>query len=74
LIPEGCRVISNTFAPESDVLAPGATAADPLIRDVDKVLASGPEANYGGGAAMSGDKMTRSWHGVALLVRKIKRL
>ncbi|MGZ4869364.1 MAG: hypothetical protein ACXV2F_03265 [Halobacteriota archaeon] len=44
MIPEGCRVIINTFAPESDVLAPCVTAADPLIRDVDEVLASGPGA------------------------------
>ena len=44
LIIESCRVIINTFAPKSDVLAPGVTAADPLIHDVDEVLASGPGA------------------------------
>jgi predicted RNA-binding protein len=49
-------------------------AADPLIRDVDEVLASGPGAITTGRTAMSGDEMTRSGHGVAVLVRKVKRL
>jgi len=56
LIPEGCRVIINTFAPEGDVLAPSVTAADPLIRDVDEVLASGPGAMTTGRAACPGTR------------------
>ncbi|MGA3198240.1 MAG: hypothetical protein ABSD89_02425 [Halobacteriota archaeon] len=41
-------MLIDTFAPESDVLARGVTAADSLICDVDEVLASGPGANCGG--------------------------
>jgi len=50
------------------------TPADPLMRDADEVVVSGPGAMTTGRAAMSGDEMTRFGHGVAVLVRKVKRL
>ncbi|MFZ0925847.1 MAG: hypothetical protein WCE82_03055 [Halobacteriota archaeon] len=40
-------MLIDTFAPESDVLARGVTAADSLICDVDEVLASGPGTTVG---------------------------
>jgi predicted RNA-binding protein len=67
-------VIIDAFAPEGDVLAPSVTAADSLIRDADEVLVSGPGAMTTRRAAMPGGEMMRSAHGVAVLVRKVKRL
>lgn len=74
LIPEGYRVTIDDFIPEGDILAPGVTGADPSIRDGDEVLVIGPRAIATGRAAMSGDEMVRSARGVAVRVRKVKRI
>jgi len=74
LITEGYRVTIDDFVPEGDVLAPGVTGADPEIRDGDEVLVTGPRAVATGRASMSGDEMVRSGHGVAVRVRKVKRV
>ncbi|HPD74729.1 MAG TPA: archaeosine synthase subunit alpha [Methanoregulaceae archaeon] len=74
LIPEGYRITIDDFIPEGDILAPGVTGADTSIRDGDEVLVTGPRAIATGRAAMSGDEMVRSGHGVAVRVRKVKRI
>ncbi|WAC06081.1 MAG: archaeosine synthase subunit alpha [Methanoregula sp.] len=74
LIPSGCRVIIDDFIPEGDVLVPGVVSADPAIREGDEVLVTGPRAWATGKAAMSGDEMRRSHRGVAVRVRKVKKL
>lgn len=74
LIPDGYRVTINDFIPEGDVLVPGVEDADPQIREGDEVLVTGPRASATGKAAMSGDEMCRSKRGVAVRVRKIKRI
>ena len=74
LIPEGYRVAIDDFVPEGDVLVPGVTAADSAIRDGDEVLVVGGRALATGRAALSGGEMLRSRRGVAVRVRKIKRL
>ena len=74
LIPEGYRVAIDDFVPEGDILAPGVAAADPAIREGDEVLVAGPRAVATGRAAMPGDEMVRSQHGVAVRVRKVKRV
>jgi archaeosine synthase len=74
LIPDGYRVAIDSFVPEGDILAPGVTGADPEIREGDEVLVTGPLAIATGRAAMSGSEMLRSGHGVAVRVRKVKRV
>jgi archaeosine synthase len=74
LIPEGYRVHIDNFIPQGDVLTPGVTRADPQIRDGDEVLVVGVRALATGRAAMPADEMLRSKRGVAVRVRKIKRL
>ncbi len=74
LIPEGYRVTIDAFVPTGDVLAPGVVGADPLIREGDEVLVTGPCAIATGRAAMPGDEMIRSGRGVAVRVRKVKTL
>jgi archaeosine synthase len=74
LIPEGYRVFIDDFIPEGDVLIPGVVSADPDIRDGDEVLVTGACARATGRAALSGDEMLRSGRGVAVRVRKIKRV
>jgi archaeosine synthase alpha-subunit len=74
LIPEGYRVTIDDFIPEGDVLAPGVAGADPGIREGDEVLVVGPRALATGRAAVSADEMQKSRRGVAVRVRKIKRL
>lgn len=74
LIPEGYRVTIDNFAPEGDVLIPGVTGADPAIRDGDEVLITGKRALATGRAALPAGEMLRSRRGVAVRVRKIKRL
>jgi archaeosine synthase alpha-subunit len=74
LIPEGYRVHIDDFIPEGDILAPGVVSADPLIRDGDEVLVVGARALGTGRAAMPADEMLRSRRGVAVRVRKVKKL
>jgi len=74
LIPTGYRVYIDDFIPEGDVLAPGVTRADPEIREGDEVLVIGARALATGRAAMPAWEMEESKRGVAVRVRKIKRL
>ena len=74
LIREGYRVHIDDFIPEGDVLVPGVVSADPGIREGDEVLVIGARAQATGRAALPGDEMLRSGRGVAVRVRKIKKL
>jgi archaeosine synthase len=74
VLPEGYRVHIDDFIPEGDILAPGVVSADPAIRDGDEVLVVGARALGTGRAALPADEMLRSHRGVAVRVRKIKRL
>jgi archaeosine synthase len=74
VIPEGYRVYIDDFIPEGDILAPGVVSADPAIRDGDEVLVMGARAVGTGRAALPADEMQRSRRGVAVHVRKIKRV
>jgi len=74
MIPEGYRVRIDDFTPEGDILVPGVSDADDGIRDGDEVLVIGPRATGTGKAAMPSEEMVRSARGVAVRVRKIKRL
>jgi archaeosine synthase alpha-subunit len=74
MIPEGLRVFIDDFVPEGDVLIPGVTRADPGIRDGDEVLVVGARVLATGKAALPSEDMARSRRGVAVRVRKIKRL
>jgi len=74
IIPAGYRVQIDDFIPEGDILAPGVVSADPAIRDGDEVLVVGARATGTGRAAIPADEMQRSRRGVAVHVRKIKRL
>ena len=74
MIPEGYRVTIDEFVPTGDVLAPGVVDADPRIREGDEVMVAGSCAIATGKAAMSAGEMLRSGRGVAVKVRKVKRL
>ena len=74
LIPEGYRVHIDDFIPEGDVLVPGVVEADPGIREGDEVLVVGERALATGRAALPADEIPRSRRGVAVRVRKIKRI
>jgi archaeosine synthase len=74
MIAEGYRVTIDDFVPEGDVLVPGVTGADPAIRDGDEVLVVGKRAIATGRAALPAGEMLRSRRGVAVRVRKIKKL
>jgi archaeosine synthase len=74
LIPAGYRVHIDDFIPEGDILAPGVVNADPEIREGDEVLVIGARAMAVGRAAMPAWEMQKSRRGVAVRVRKIKRL
>lgn len=74
LIPAGYRVHIDDFVPEGDILAPGVVNADPEIREGDEVLVIGARAMAVGRAAMHAWEMQKSRRGVAVRVRKIKRL
>jgi archaeosine synthase len=74
LLPECYRVTIDDFVPEGDVLVPGVAGADPAIRDGDEVLVVGARAIATGRAALSAGEMLRSHRGVAVRVRKIKKL
>jgi archaeosine synthase len=74
LIPEVYRVYIDDFVPEGDVLVPGVVKADPGIRDGDEVLVVGARAHATGRAALPAEEILRSRRGVAVRVRKIKRI
>lgn len=74
LIETGYRVYIDDFVPQGDILAPGVVEADPAIREGDEVLIIGEKAMATGRAAMSADEMIRSHRGVAVRVRKVKKL
>jgi archaeosine synthase len=60
--------------PEGDVLVPGIVDADPAIREGDEVLVVGSQAMATGKAAMTAAEMKNSKRGVAVRVRKVKKL
>ena len=74
LVPEGYRVTISDFVPEGDVLVPGIVDADPAIREGDEVLVVGAKALATGRAAMTAAEMKASKRGVAVRVRKVKKL
>lgn len=74
LIGIGYRVTIDDFIPEGDILSPGILGADPAIREGDEVLVTGSRAIATGRAAMSAGEMVRSERGVAVRVRKVKRV
>jgi len=74
MIPEGYRVRIDAFVPQGDVLAPGVVDCDPQIREGDEVLVEGPLALATGRAMVGADEMLRSERGVAVRVRKTKKL
>jgi archaeosine synthase len=74
LLPKGYRVYIDDFIPEGDVLVPGVVNADPEIRDGDEVFVVGARAQATGRAALPSDEVLHSRRGVAVHVRKIKRL
>ncbi|MDD1724612.1 MAG: DUF5591 domain-containing protein, partial [Methanospirillum sp.] len=74
LIETGYRVYIDNFVPQGDILAPGVVDADPAIRPGDEVLVIGDQAMATGRAAMGADEMIRSSRGVAVRVRKVKKL
>jgi archaeosine synthase len=74
LVPEGYRVTISDFLPEGDVLVPGIVEADSAIREGDEVLVVGSKALATGRAAMTGAEMKGSKRGVAVRVRKVKKL
>ncbi|MGB7788472.1 archaeosine synthase subunit alpha [Methanoregula sp.] len=74
MIPEGYRVWIDDFIPEGDVLVPGVTRTDPGIRDGDEVLVVGARALGTGRAALPSEEIPRSKRGIAVRVRKIKKL
>jgi archaeosine synthase len=73
-ISSGYRVTIDDFTMEGDVLIPGVTNADPAIRDGDEVLVTGKRALATGRAALPAGEMLNSHRGVAVRVRKIKKL
>ncbi len=74
MIETGYRVYIDDFVPQGDILAPGVVEADPVIREGDEILVIGEKAMATGRAAMSADEMIRSHRGVAVRVRKVKKL
>ena len=74
MIPECYRVHIDDFIPEGDILTPGVVSADPAIRDGDEVLVVGARALGTGRAALPADEMQRSHRGVAVRVRKVKKI
>ncbi|MDD1680797.1 MAG: archaeosine synthase subunit alpha [Methanoregula sp.] len=73
-IPEVYRVRIDDFVPQGDILAPGVIATDPAIREGDEVLVMGPSVVATGRAAMPASGMEASARGVAVRVRKIKKV
>lgn len=64
----------DDFVPQGDILAPGVVACDPEIRPGDEVFVRGARATATGKAAMGADEMIRSSRGVAVKVRKVKKI
>jgi archaeosine synthase len=73
-IPKGYRVMIDDFIPQGDILAPGILDIDPRIREGDEVLVVGPNALATGRAMMGADESMASSRGVAVKVRKVKKL
>lgn len=73
LLGERYRVHIDDFIPQGDILAPGVTGADAVIREGDEVLVVGERAVATGKAAMGADEMRRSSRGVAVRVRKVQK-
>ena len=73
-LPGVYRVRIDDFIPQGDILAPGVVSADPAIREGDEVLVEGASALATGRAAMPASEMEASHRGVAVRVRKIKKL
>lgn len=74
LIGDRYRVDMGDLVPQGDVLAPGVLSADAAIRDGDEVLVTGEKALATGRAAMSGPEMEQSGRGIAVRVRKVRKL
>ena len=74
LIDTGYRVYIDDFVPHGDILAPGVMDADPRIREGDEVFVQGESACATGKAIMGASEMLASKRGVAVRVRKIKKL
>ncbi len=74
LIETGYRVYIDNFIPKGDVLAPGVSGADPAILEGDEVYIIGDLAVATGRAVMSADEMEKSTRGVAVKLRKVKKL
>ncbi|MBN1431916.1 MAG: DUF5591 domain-containing protein [Methanomicrobiaceae archaeon] len=64
----------DDFIPQGDILAPGVVSCDPEIRPGDEVFVRGQKAVATGRAAMGADEMVRSQRGVAVKVRKVKKI
>lgn len=74
LIESGYRVYIDNFVPQGDILAPGVSGCDRDIREGDEVLVVGENALATGKAMMGADEMLSSRRGVAVRVRKVKKL
>ena len=74
LIESGYRVYIDNFVPQGDILAPGVSDCDRDIREGDEVLVVGENALATGRAMMGADEMLSSKRGVAVRVRKVKKL
>ncbi|EHQ36648.1 archaeosine synthase subunit alpha [Methanoplanus limicola] len=68
------RVRIDNFIPQGDILAPGVISCGPEIRPGDEVLVSGESALATGRAVMGPAEMENSRRGVAVRVRKVKKL
>lgn len=68
------QVFIADFVPGSTLLAPGVVNADPGIRPSDQVIIRGPQVLGVGKALMSGPEMVQSTRGVAVEVRKIRKV
>ena len=64
----------DDFIPQGDILAPGVVSCDPEIRPGDEVFVRGDKAVATGKAVMGADEMIRSGRGVAVKVRKVKKI
>ncbi|WOF15589.1 pseudouridine synthase [Methanoplanus sp. FWC-SCC4] len=74
LISPVYKISIDNFIPKGDVLAPGVIDCDPEIREGDEVLVTGEKAIATGKAVMGADEMLKSSRGVAVRVRKVKKL
>ena len=74
LIESGYRIYIDNFVPQGDILAPGVLRCDPDIREGDEVFVIGEKAMATGRASMGAKEMCSSKRGVAVRVRKVKKL